>query len=1153
MSSTFQPSKKDLEAAAAFNRKLERRDKGRQAKEVYRGQEQTRTATNHYSLTDMLSNLSKVNAQKTGSQLGLPGRSGLQREPTHPSDPIEDFAASQQRHGSHSRRSVDRTLVPNGSSSSDQRTTSEVDAAAEMEAVPIPGKYLSDDSDDDAKESTTRKPVVAEKPQQPEVTAEQLEAQRKKAEWEAHIKRKEEMMVKQLEKDRRLQEAAFEQQQQQQQMQRSAPPSTLAGRQRLALKQESSPAVHNMQSQHGPDNASQAEQEQAEELPKVRKVLFQQEMAQIPAAEPEEEAEQEISAPRKRSGKHRAEAAPTNDALLWDLKSRMREYNRQHRSNRAEVAASMGIRAMHTFDPSERSVNATLEEMQAATLQQEEVGNGSASDSGEDGDFAPGSDEEDEEQAVTAEEGSQSSEHVTNGFVDAEVEEAGSEQHSADEDEDGISDKENAPPPGSAPEQRAEVAAGDDEDDGPAPVVKRHVRTAAATSDSEEEVPAERPQMTRSRSILGPIDLEGHNDDAQEDKSAPAGLKLPSSSQLMPPPQTMPGRGIQLGSTISFGAPTSDADDVLGQFFTQTQTDEPGAAFPSAEIVGRPPSILAASGEAGGFSQFFAETQEDPADAPVEEEKQEAGLDAFAALRQKQEAMVALTSEDALPSIDATDAERIEAEAADAHERQIREQRRAMLDTPKQYMNKHGFYTQTKPTFGGDESQSQDWLGDTPVKGFFEDQDWSAHESEAKDDTPAPIVKRKFRLGNRASPTPSPRRSPVQRPVEEQDTMEADVESAGEEEEEEAPPSPSPTHAKKRTYFDVMMDAATTDAAGAVAQKKQKQQKSVFVEGEAEEDSEDDMAFLGTKRKDRTMGGIFSDDDEKEDEGDEDDEDDGKDLEGLVDDEKDADEALKNKLMRERAKVDEKADDEALQKKMQRIVDGKWRAQMRHGNALEDLLDEDAEDEEILRRLRAQKAAHESKRVIEGGDDLDALRESGLPSTLLNVTDVCTLQARSQPPRHSCGHTRQVTQRSKSRWTSSIRRSAATRAMATAIVPTRRTTRRWGPSSSARSCASCANRSARSGGARKRSDWRKRRMKRRKSSQRRDGWKRRHGCVRRKSCRGAARSIATTRATSSSSTASRPSGRSRRPSRRSQKATRTDGARRTRSMTTTRP
>ncbi|WFD18597.1 hypothetical protein MCAP1_000802 [Malassezia caprae] len=143
---------------------------------------------------------------------------------------------------------------------------------------------------------------------------------------------------------------------------------------------------------------------------------------------------------------------------------------------------------------------------------------------------------------------------------------------------------------------------------------------------------------------------------------------------------------------------------------------------------------------------------------------------------------------------------------------------------------------------------------------------------------------------------------------------------------------------------------------------------SAFVFGEADESDEEaqDGGHGG-------LAGVFSDKgSDSDDDGDQDSDADG-DLSSLLDDESDEDADAKDEAARQRYMQDRDEDDAAMQALHERATKGLLRHRRRgKDDLLADLLDEDADEDELRRRLQAPQFRKSQRRQVDG-DGLDAL------------------------------------------------------------------------------------------------------------------------------------------------------------------------------------
>ncbi|KDN43434.1 hypothetical protein K437DRAFT_257495 [Tilletiaria anomala UBC 951] len=974
-------SAREKEEMIKESERLERVNKTRKAREAYESRVE-KAPPQLFGLSEMRQRIqAKEEQRKRDEQLRRSGNVlGRRVFGTHPSDPIEDFGPSTQASSSAQPRRISPRTTPPRAQHPTERAADSMSTGVKREL------FLEQSDDEDPRLQTTVENMLKS----------HLEDLERKAAKQAWQERKLIMFARHEAKKKAI-----------------APSHDRAGSAEgngagdRAMDSKPLAVLQDMEVKHVRSLVTMGSTPQAPGCAKDeysivkggRAVLFAEDIATF-AKEATPEPASHAHAP-VHSSKH----APgfdhvTNGSLNLSLRERMRLQNRQKRSLQADLAAKKGIKALKAYDPTERTVHATAEEIEEALKAVGEGGEGNDDDNADDSDFDAGS--------------------AFSG--DIEQEEASRAQFdiaSGSEENDEDSEKENDPPPRSLPSSQhsfrsaatAEVHGqqdnDEDEDAGPTHQTARaHRRHAVASDEDDEETVRPSPQCrsisqgSGSRSVLGPLVQQQEQSPAMEvgelEEPNPA-QGTSCSSQLMPPPPIIetqrPFGFTASGSDLKLGDEPGLSNDVFGQFFTNTQTQAKSFGLPSAPIGRQPSSVLGTEG-IGGFSQFFQETQAG-ASTQNEDNQASAANDAFAALRKEQASKAVLDSDDMLPSIDTEDADRYEAEADEAEQRHLLQQRRAMLDTPKQYLNKYGLYTQTKPSMQSQaiESQSQDWLGATPQHSFFESVE-DEHESpplESPSKEPQQRIKRRFRLGNRqSSPAAESNKGLAMREDEQKSAQHLrgsskqtvsqsefrDEESADEAEELQEAQSSLPT--QSQNAFQALMAGAAA-AEQPQQQPESRKRKSAFIEGEAAEDSEEELGgFFSRQRKGGAMAGVFSDD-EKDDGGDEEDsEDDGdaKDIEGLVDDVKEKDEAMKDEMMRQKVKEHQAEDDAALEKRVTRLVDGKWRLSKKGSSAMEDALDEDADDADDLRRIQMPAAYRAHKRTVDGEDGLEALKNN---------------------------------------------------------------------------------------------------------------------------------------------------------------------------------
>ncbi|WFD07291.1 hypothetical protein MVES1_002652 [Malassezia vespertilionis] len=359
---------------------------------------------------------------------------------------------------------------------------------------------------------------------------------------------------------------------------------------------------------------------------------------------------------------------------------------------------------------------------------------------------------------------------------------------------------------------------------------------------------------------------------------------------------------------------TDSNSSVLAQFFENTpDQSQRGASLDLFANQRRAAPV-------GGMTQFFDPT---PLDTSRSQEampppRSKSG-DGFAALRhaQAQEAN-ALLSPEMLPSLDPF----VEHGDEPLHE----QSRRPSASQVMMYINPDGFFTQTKPDeFGASQNTNRSWL--LPSQMGHETKDMFGDAPRASQR--ASFDEAKEGAFENVSDTLSMPDSD-----EESDTLAAD------------------THAKWAHLLSQPKPA------------KKHRPKNAFVYGEAEEsEDEEHNAEHGG------LAGVFSDHASEDEEGSDDD----ADLESLLDDDREEDENEKNQVALERYLQHRDEDDAAALAVHERAIKGMLRSRRRRqDDTLGDLLDEDADEDELRRKLCARKLAGAKRRRIDG-DGMDEL------------------------------------------------------------------------------------------------------------------------------------------------------------------------------------
>lgn len=162
-------------------------------------------------------------------------------------------------------------------------------------------------------------------------------------------------------------------------------------------------------------------------------------------------------------------------------------------------------------------------------------------------------------------------------------------------------------------------------------------------------------------------------------------------------------------------------------------------------------------------------------------------------------------------------------------------------------------------------------------------------------------------------------------------------------------------------------DQEPSDSEMRVKQPTRRRPNSAFVFGEAEEsDEENENGEHGG------LAGVFSDNEQASD--DEEGSEDDADLSSLLDDESDQDEETKDNVVHQKYLQQRQDDDAEIQALHERATKGLLRNRRRGrsgDDGLADLLDEDADEDELRRRLQAPRFV-KKRRCVEG-DGMDAL------------------------------------------------------------------------------------------------------------------------------------------------------------------------------------
>ncbi|SPO49015.1 uncharacterized protein PSANT_06706 [Moesziomyces antarcticus] len=453
------------------------------------------------------------------------------------------------------------------------------------------------------------------------------------------------------------------------------------------------------------------------------------------------------------------------------------------------------------------------------------------------------------------------------------------------------------------------------------------------------------------------------------------------------------------------------ANSALGAFFNATQDEELRGEsldiFANAKTARAKAHGLTALSNDGGPSPFgHTQASAEPwklgtsaRDASSMPPPKSTEIDAFAALRKAQmgAAMELLDPTlSALPSFDESQAER------DAYAQGQRSRHGAHVSPEKMYMNRDGFFTQTTPSqqpgFWSQydtqsQSQSQDrapskgnravngaaWQRAAPGASARRGSDGSiigpklgkTDVLEDQEEQDVPVQLKRLRRGG-VHVTEAAR----------EDEGVIDRADARDDADKRGSSSGQP-ETRPRDAFNVLLGRSLPTEEDDTAIKGRKR-KSAFIEGEAEESEDED---LGEQKRGDGGGlkGVFADDNgsdsgKDEDEDDEDD-DDVEDLQELVDNERDVDEAQKDEVARARFREDMKARDREDLEIHQKAIQGGYRNRRGRGaglNGIEGFLDDDADEEELQRRaalgLHMSSSAWKKRKLLDGTQDgMDAL------------------------------------------------------------------------------------------------------------------------------------------------------------------------------------
>lgn len=646
-----------------------------------------------------------------------------------------------------------------------------------------------------------------------------------------------------------------------------------------------------------------------------------------PAVEgpPPDENKGEPTAAEHRTTRRRGAIAMTRDQLNATVLKKAQLQNIKVRAKKEEVATSRRGRTQNAAPKEEEtptSAGPDVAEMLRKVQANADIDEGPDEDGDEDEDdpdFIMPQIEDAAEALGSGSDGPDVEDEAGSGASDAESEKE-------NEEEEGDSEKENVSPQTSQQSQRqlsSRALMDEDEDEAPGMLASRRARGRAIFSDDEDDAPARRelPPLSNSQErALRPLRTSGaYSSGTQSQPLEVGGLMSPAASpdpdRRLRAVSAEPSPPGPQGFT-QFFQPTppeteaaavqrASGHSVFGQFFEPTQV--PDATGSGRAAAGASPPV--------GFTQLFADgipllsksgDRRDSAsgDAP----------DAFAQLREAQQIGGLVDSPSVLPSLN------ISAADLEGDEGALMRGEQARKRATKQYLNKDGFFTQTRPTTLFDsqpQSQSQiDWEAQRPGEP-------SAPRSDAR------LMTSSSRMSPTQAPTPSMAESPrspsqrklmrlVRRPAppptsedgknESKEDAASDVEESEheggeqtpEDEVEDAEDDFQPAQGQQLpSAWDILRRGAANPLPVKNADKRK--DRFNFVEGEAVE-SDDEEGPVG-RGGGGGLRGVWSDDDADSVRGsgdEEDGSDDDRDLEGLVHDEHEDDEIAKDRLARER-------------------------------------------------------------------------------------------------------------------------------------------------------------------------------------------------------------------------------------------------------------
>ncbi|WFD44882.1 hypothetical protein MPSI1_003554 [Malassezia psittaci] len=426
--------------------------------------------------------------------------------------------------------------------------------------------------------------------------------------------------------------------------------------------------------------------------------------------------------------------------------------------------------------------------------------------------------------------------------------------------------------------------------------------------------------------------------------------QVASPGRIASPPTTTSPESRQLDASHRTDSNTS----VLAQFFESTQDQY--SRSESLDLFAN----QRRDGPVGGMTQFFEPTPSDSAthhNSEVQPTRSQEAMpppthvtshDGFAALRkQQQEDAHTLGSPQVLPSLDASWVDRTEPL-----------NRESASENELMYINQDGFFTQTKPA---DDAPSPipnaDNLLHSQSSSHRIPREDSPSPTERSASSAFPAIADRFQNQSPGSDRVASNGDHPEDTDDDQQELTEDLEIDAEE------------HRETHAHWAKILGNSNARNKHKNKSSSKSRATSAFVFGEAEESDEDQPH----RDEHGGLAGVFSDhgsDSEEEENSDDD-----ADLESLLDDDQDENQDEQDEAALERYQQHREEDDAAMQALHERATKGMLKSRRRRlDDPLADLLDEDAEEEELRRKLHAPSFRQAKRRKIDQ-DGLQALAQ----------------------------------------------------------------------------------------------------------------------------------------------------------------------------------